>query len=120
MKKILFIAFISISTLFGFEHLNPDNFKEKIKEGNVIVDFYATWCPPCKVLADSLEDFEKIKPDNIKIYKVNIEDYKEFSITQGVKMLPTLIYYQDGIKVTTEVGIKDVEELKDSAIQHFN
>ena len=120
MKKILFIAFISISTLFGFEHLNPNNFNEKIKEGNVIVDFYAAWCSPCKVLADSLEDFEKIKPKDIKIYKVNIEDYKNFSITQGVKMLPTLIFYKDGVPIRTEVGIKSVEELRNSAIQHFN
>lgn len=120
MKKVLFTLLISISTLFGFEHLSPDNFKEKIKDGNVIVDFYATWCAPCKVIAKSLEGFDKEKPMDIKIYKVDIDQHKEFAINQGVKMLPTLVFYKNGKHISTEVGIKDVSQLTNISKKHFN
>ena len=49
--------------------MSIDNFDEKIKNQNAIVDFYAPWCPPCKVLANNLEDFEVQKPDDVEILK---------------------------------------------------
>lgn len=119
MKKILVIFLLSLSTMFGFEELSSFNFKEKVKNGNVIVDFYAPWCPPCKVLAKSLEEFNKVKSDDIKIYKINIDDYKQLAIKEGVKMLPTLIFYKNGEKVTREVGVKDVSQLVNISKMYF-
>ena len=51
MKKIILLMLISIASLFAYEELTVDNFDEKIKDKNVIIDFYAVWCPPCKILA---------------------------------------------------------------------
>ena len=74
MKKIFVMFLFSIVSVFAYEELNMDNFVQKIKGKNVIVDFYAVWCPPCKTLASNLQKFDVIKPDNVEIYKVNIDD----------------------------------------------
>ncbi|XOB61972.1 thioredoxin family protein [Campylobacterota bacterium DY0563] len=120
MKKILLLVlFFALGNLFAFEHLTKDNFIENIKGKNVIVDFYATWCPPCKILAGTLEDFDKVKPKNVTIYKVDIDQYRNLAISYGVKALPTLAYFEDGELVTTEVGLKSVKDLEDSVKEYF-
>ena len=66
-KVIVFLIFTNF--LFSYEELTVDNFDEKIKDKNAIIDFYASWCPPCKILANNLEDFEIIKPMVLKFLK---------------------------------------------------
>lgn len=120
MKKFLIsILFLTLGNLFAFEHLTKANFTEKIKGKNVIVDFYATWCPPCKILAGTLEEFSKVKPSNVVIYKVDIDKYRDLAISYGVKALPTLAYFENGELITTEVGLKSVEQLKSSSKEYF-
>ena len=94
-------------------------FDEKIKGKNAIIDFYASWCPPCKILANNLEDFEIIKPDGIEIFKVNIEDQLVLAKKYGVKKLPTLIYFKDGKPIKEYVGIQTSQELLDSSKKDF-
>ena len=119
MKKILIVLVFSFVSLFAFEHLTLDNFDKKIKDKNVIVYFYATWCPPCKVLAKNLIAFDKVKPSNVEIFKVDIDQYMELATKYNVRSLPTLVYFKDGKVVKREVGIKDVERLQLNSINFF-
>lgn len=119
MKKTLIAFLLSFTSLFAFEHLTPENFQEKLKGKNVIVDFYATWCPPCKVLAKSLIGFDKLKPSDVTIYKVDIDKYKTLAIENNVNALPTLVYFKDGEMVAKEVGVKDIPQLTNSTKKYF-
>ncbi|WP_198304876.1 thioredoxin family protein [Arcobacter vandammei] len=111
MKRYLFIFLLSVTALLSYEELTIDDFDEKLKGKNAIVDFYAPWCPPCKILANNLEDFEIQKPEDVEIFKVNIENELVLAKKYGVRKLPTLIYFKDGKAFKQDVGIKTADEL---------
>lgn len=119
MKKIFITLLFSFVSLFAFEHLSTDNFQEKLKGKKVIVDFYATWCPPCKVLARNLIQFDKVKSEDVIIYKVDIDKYMDLAKKYNVRSLPTLVYFDDGELVKKEVGIKNVKELTENIKKFF-
>ncbi len=74
--------------------VNKESFLKEIQEnGKVLVDFFATWCPPCKMLAPELEEFAKENED-IKVIKVNVDENQELAIAYGVMVVPTLILFE--------------------------
>ena len=119
MKKIFFLFLFSVISVFAFEELNMDNFEDKIKGKNVIIDFYAPWCPPCKIVANNLEDFDISKPENVHIYKVNIDNELTLAKKYGVTKLPTLIYFKDGKPIKDYVGVLSSEELLQASKENF-
>lgn len=120
MKKILIVLFLSINFLFAFEELNSNNFNQKIQDKNVIIDFYAVWCPPCKVLNNKLEEFDIIKPNSVTIYKVNIDEQKQLAKKYQIRSLPSLVYFKNGKKLETIVGIQSSKELYNSSKRVFD
>lgn len=88
-------------------YLEKDNLDELIKEGNYLVDFYAEWCGPCKMLGPILEEIE----DKINIIKVDIDKFQELTLKYRIMSVPTLIFFKDGEKVEEVVGFHDEEEL---------
>lgn len=82
-------------------------------------DFYAPWCPPCKIVANNLEDFDISKPENVHIYKVNIDDELTLAKKYGVTKLPTLIYFKDGKPIKDYVGVLNSEELLQASKENF-
>lgn len=119
MRKIIFALIFSFGSLFAFEHLTVDNIDKKLEGKNTIVDFYATWCPPCKVVAKNLIAFDKQKPKDITIYKVDIDQQLAIAKKYGIRSLPTLVYIKDGKVQAKEIGIKNVGQLRQNSQKYF-
>ena len=90
------------------KYLKEENFDEEIKEGVVLVDFYADWCGPCKMMGQVLETIE-----GINILKVNTDEFEELSMKYGVMSIPTIILFKDGKEVAKNVGFMAKEELEE-------
>lgn len=112
MKKIFMLMMFSVVSVFAFEHLNVMNIDEKLENKNVIVDFYATWCPPCKIMTKNIAAYDKVKSPDVTIYKVDVDQEPELSEKFSIRTIPTLIYFKNGKLVKQEVGIKTIPELK--------
>lgn len=118
--KILIALLISIVSLFGFEKLDASNFDEKIKGKNVIVDFYATWCPPCKILAVNLEDFNEIKSqEDVIIFKVDVDEQMALARKYNITKLPSVVFLKDGKVKDLKFGVFSAEELEELSQKHF-
>lgn len=83
--------------------LNETDFKEKINDGIVLIDFFADWCSPCKMVSPILEEISKERED-IKIYKVNVDENQKITMDYGVQSIPTLILFINGQKQDTVIG----------------
>lgn len=88
--------------------LKDENFKELVKEGKVLVDFYATWCGPCQMLGPVLEEFAK-EHEDIKVVKVNIDEHEDLAQEFGIMSVPTMQVYKDGKLERTQSGFMPKE-----------
>ena len=87
--------------------LTEDNFDQTIASGVAIVDFWATWCGPCKILGALLESqVAPVLGDDVKIGKVNIEEQSNLAVRFEVLSVPTIILFKDGEPVETFAGIQ--------------
>ena len=86
--------------------VNTANFRGTVEESNnvVVVDFFATWCGPCKMLAPTIEEIAKEYEGKVKVGKVNIDEYAPLAIKYGVASIPTVILFKDGQAVDKSVG----------------
>ena len=90
-------------------HLEKDNFKELIKnEEKVLIDFFATWCGPCKMLSPILEKAES----TIKVIKVDTDEFEDLARKYGVMSIPTLVLLEDGKEIKRNIGFIDKESLE--------
>lgn len=88
-------------------HLEKQNFKELIKE-KILVDFYANWCGPCKMIAPELERVES----NIKVVKVDVDEFEELAREYGVMSIPTLVLFDDSKELKRSIGFMDQEKIQ--------
>ena len=120
MKKSIYIVsvlMIFASNSFGFEHIKSvKEFEELTQKGNVIVDFYATWCEPCKNMSKHLKAVEQ---KDVKIYKVDIMKAKDVLAKYGTPEVPALLYMQDGKILDGFVGLKSITQLKKDIKNYF-
>ena len=94
------------------EIINKDTFEEKVLGGGTtVVDFFATWCGPCRMLAPILEEAEGDHPE-IRFVKVDIDQSPELAMRYGVMSVPTLMKFVDGQPAGTSIGLVPREELE--------
>jgi thioredoxin 1 len=89
--------------------LENNNLNELINSGLVLVDFYATWCGPCRMLSPVLD--EVVNQTNIKLIKVDVDKNELEAKKYGIMSIPTIILFKDGNIVEKSVGITSKEEI---------
>ena len=95
------------------EIITQENFKEKVSEGLVLVDFFADWCGPCKMLAPVLEKLAEEFGDDLKVYKVNVDNDMEIARQFNVVSIPSLFLLKDGIVVNSTMGFQKLDALRE-------
>ncbi len=88
-------------------YLEKDTLDEEVNKGKCLVDFYATWCGPCKMLSPILEELD----NDIKIIKVDVDKIPTLAEKYRVMSIPTLVFFKDGEVKTELVGFRDKDEL---------
>ncbi|OIP63226.1 MAG: thioredoxin [Nitrospirae bacterium CG2_30_53_67] len=93
--------------------LNDQNFKEEIKSSQVpiLVDFWAEWCAPCRMIAPMLEEIAEEYNEKLKIGKLNVDQNRTIAAQYGVMSIPTLILFKDGEMVEQMIGAQPKENL---------
>lgn len=91
-------------------HYNNEDFKELTKN-KVLVDFYATWCGPCKMLSPVLDSLSS--EVDIDIIKIDVDKYSELAREYGVMSIPTLILFENNIELKRTLGFMDKEKIKE-------
>ena len=84
---------------------NIEEFKERIAQGRVLVDFFATWCGPCKMLSPILEEVDQRgEAGDLLIVKVDVDEASDIAIKFGIQSIPTLILFENGEMVKHALG----------------
>ena len=87
--------------------LTDNQFSENVlnSKGLVLVDFWAEWCGPCRQLGPILEAIDEEMGNDVKIYKMNVDDSPETASQFGIRSIPTMFLFKDGKQVDTKVGL---------------
>ena len=90
------------------KELNSDTFNEVLESKEIVlVDFYADWCGPCKMLAPIMEEVA----NSVKVYKVNVDESSDLASNYGIMSIPCVIAFKDGKDVARSVGLKSKSEI---------
>lgn len=91
--------------------ITKDNLSEETAEGLVLVDFWASWCAPCKMMDPILEQLESTYGDRIKFGKLNVENNQDLAMNYKVMSIPSLVLFRDGKAVEKVTGVYPKDKL---------
>lgn len=90
--------------------LTKENFDAEVAQGKALIDFWASWCGPCRMLSPVVDEIAE-ENDGFKVCKVDVDDQPELAQRFGVMSIPTLVVMKDGVAVSTSVGVRPKEEI---------
>ncbi len=93
------------------EQIKVEEFNDKIKEGKVLIDCYADWCGPCRMLGPILEEVSN-EIDTYKFYKLNVDEADDIARQFGIMSIPTMLIFENGELKQKLVGLMNKEEIK--------
>ncbi|MBQ8439661.1 MAG: thioredoxin [Clostridia bacterium] len=94
--------------------LNANNFEQEVLKSQkpVLVDFWASWCGPCRMLAPVIDEIAE-ENENVKVCKVNVDEQEELAARFGIMSIPTLLVFRNGELVNQTVGVQSKQALLD-------
>jgi len=92
--------------------LTNQNFEEEVKEGLVLVDFFATWCGPCKMMEPVIAKIAEENKGKVKVGKVNVDDENQLAMKYQISSIPTLILFKDGKPLKSLIGLSSKSEIE--------
>ena len=97
----------------GVLKLEEKNFEEEVlkAEGKVLVDFYADWCGPCKMMLPIIDEISEEMKDNLKVGKINVDENQELAIKYNVMSIPTIMIFENGNLIKTFVGVTNKDDI---------
>lgn len=87
-----------------YVELTADNFEATVKEGVTMVDFWAPWCGPCRMIAPIIEELAEDFEGKATIAKVNTDEQQDISVKYGIRSIPAILFFKDGEVVEQMVG----------------
>lgn len=93
------------------EVISEKDFQKTIEKGLVFVDFFATWCAPCRMMGMILEEVEEELGDSVKIIKVDVDKDEKLARSFGIMSIPTTILFKDGKEVDKHIGLMQKERV---------
>lgn len=93
--------------------INEGNFEEEVlkSEKMVLVDFYADWCGPCRMMSPIIDEIAEELKESVKVGKINVDENQELAIKYDVMSIPTIIIFKNGMQVKTFLGVTDKNEI---------
>ena len=94
--------------------ITSENFNKEVMQSEipVLIDFWAEWCTPCKMMSKVVEGLEEELKGTIKVGKINVDEETKLATKYGIMSIPTFMIFKNGEVVQTKIGMQDKEELK--------
>ena len=96
-------------------HFTEEEFTASLTEGALIVDFWATWCGPCKMIAPAIDQLADELYGKITVGKIDVDECREIAMEYGVMSIPTVIYFKNGLEVKRFTGVQPLAKLLEEA-----